>query len=458
MARGRVVPANKGKRYHPDPLTAEEVWALIQTCSPRSPTGIRNRALIIVLWRGGLRISEALGLEPRDLDREHCTVAVRGRGAGQRVVALDQEAFAVVVQWLDQRRAHGLDSQHPVFSTLAGQPIKPPYVRALLKRLRERAGIAKRVHPHGLRLTRAAELASAGVPTIKVQTFLGHSNLSTTMAYLRHIAPLSAADSTDAQSTSLNNQPDNYAGRRSADVGASLTCNSKRENALGKPPSSYRGKRKTLQDVVTAVNRRVLEKVSRDHAFVNQLMLMATLYVLRGEEIDVRLIQQDLGDDPRGKNLEGAFLIVEALIDEIAAHLQPPRGRRPLATPIVQKNAVVIASYFDGLRDAHRTNNAEKWLLLEPVLEQALQHEFKIHWLADGGMTYTPYQALGAPDSNDPRWLAAIDEKKKELERLSFKASIETILLRDNKARFGLNYRTLMQTARQGRAIRERRR
>jgi integrase len=72
---------------------------------------------------------------------------------------------------------------------IKGASLKTAYVRALLPRLAARAGIEKRVHPHGLRHTHAAELAREGTPLNLVQAQLGHSSLATTDGYLRHIAP-----------------------------------------------------------------------------------------------------------------------------------------------------------------------------------------------------------------------------------------------------------------------------
>jgi site-specific recombinase XerC len=80
-------PGNKGRRYPPEILTVEEVRALIAGCSNRAPTGVRNRALIVVLYRGGLRLEEALGLMARDVDARRGTVNVRhgqGRQAPRR--------------------------------------------------------------------------------------------------------------------------------------------------------------------------------------------------------------------------------------------------------------------------------------------------------------------------------------------------------------------------------------
>jgi site-specific recombinase XerD len=80
------VPANKGLKYPVEILTDREVQALIGACSHCAPTGVRNRALLTILYRGGVRISEALALQPKDLDPESGTVRVlNGKGALQAI-------------------------------------------------------------------------------------------------------------------------------------------------------------------------------------------------------------------------------------------------------------------------------------------------------------------------------------------------------------------------------------
>lgn len=183
-------PANAGQTLPPEVLTPEEVRALLQVPSSRAPTGIRNRALLAVLYRGGLRISEALALEGRDLDPQAGTLTVRhGKGDRRRVVGLDAGAFALLDRWRDERKRRGLRTG-PIFCTLDGRPLQASYVRSLLPRLAAKAGIEKRVHPHGLRHTCAAELAVEGVPVPLIQQQLGHASLHTTTVYLRHIAPV----------------------------------------------------------------------------------------------------------------------------------------------------------------------------------------------------------------------------------------------------------------------------
>ena len=188
----------KGRRLPPEPLTRQEVEALLRRCSRRAPTGFRNRALIAVLYRGGLRISEALALRLDDLDAETGAVRVlHGKGDRARTIGLDAGAFALVDAWVDCRRRIGLDRTAPLFCTLAGRRLHASYVRQLLPRLARKAGIGKRVHPHGLRHTHATELAAENVSLLDIQTQLGHAHLDNRA--LRAPAPARAHDREDAR-------------------------------------------------------------------------------------------------------------------------------------------------------------------------------------------------------------------------------------------------------------------
>lgn len=187
--KGRTAP-NKGRTFPPEVLTEGEVKALIRACSNRAPTGIRNRALIVAMYRAGLRLGEALALKPKDVDPKTGTVRVlHGKGDRHRVVGLDPGAMAIVMRWMDKRKQLGITGRSPLFCTLQGKPLKGSYVRTLLPRLASKVGIEKRVHPHALRHTMAFELAMEGVPVPVIQKQLGHASLATTQRYLDHIAP-----------------------------------------------------------------------------------------------------------------------------------------------------------------------------------------------------------------------------------------------------------------------------
>jgi len=201
---GQKAP-NAGKRFPAEILTPDEARALIQACSNRSPTGIRNRALLVMMYRGGLRVSEALALRPKDIDSEEGTVTIlHGKGDKRRMIGLDAGAFAVIERWIERRARLGFSGRDPLFCTLQGRQLHATYVRQLLPRLAKKAGIDKRVHPHGLRHTYAYELAvSEGRPLPVVQAALGHTSLMTTDRYVSHIAPVEVIETMRGRDWSL---------------------------------------------------------------------------------------------------------------------------------------------------------------------------------------------------------------------------------------------------------------
>jgi site-specific recombinase XerD len=188
--RGRL-PANKGKTYPAEILTTGEVKALLGQCSATSSLGIRDRALITMLYRCG----EALALHLKDVDLQVGSVTVlHGKGDRRRTVGIDPGALRVVESWIERRRELALPVDAPLFCTLRGTPIPSSQIRQLLPRLARRAGITKRVHPHGLRHTHAYELMMEGVAMAIIQRQLGHLSLATTSTYLAHIAPKELID------------------------------------------------------------------------------------------------------------------------------------------------------------------------------------------------------------------------------------------------------------------------
>jgi len=172
--------SNRGQRFPAEILTADEVKTLLGVCSSRAPTGVRNRALIATMYRGGLRISEVLALKLKDLDRKAGTVRLlNGKGKLTRTVGFDPTAFAMIERWLERRTERGIKRRAPIFCTLDGKPLEKAYVRALLRHLADKADIKKRVHAHALRHTHTAEFAREGVPIAVIQAQLGHANLGT---------------------------------------------------------------------------------------------------------------------------------------------------------------------------------------------------------------------------------------------------------------------------------------
>jgi site-specific recombinase XerD len=183
-----------GTTLDADLLTGAEVERLMRQCSRRAPTGVRNRALLAVLWRCGLRLGEALALQPKDFDPDAGTLVVqRGKGGKRRVVGVDVGTAALVGRWLEVRRKRGINGR-ALFCSLQGRPMDQSYVRHLLPRLARKAGIERRVHAHGLRHAFAVDLARSGAPIFVVRDSLGHSSVATTQVYLSRVGAHEAVD------------------------------------------------------------------------------------------------------------------------------------------------------------------------------------------------------------------------------------------------------------------------
>jgi integrase len=186
-----MAPGNKGKTYPAEPITQDEFLALLDACG-KSPAMVRLRALLVVLYRAGLRISEALDLVPSDIDPNVNTVTVRsGKGGKRRIVGIDPWALEQIQPWLNMRPRYPAG---PLFCIVEGPSkggrMSSPWVRTKLKELAAECGIEKNVRPHQLRHSLACDLAREGVPIPHISRQLGHSNVATTSTYLAGIAPV----------------------------------------------------------------------------------------------------------------------------------------------------------------------------------------------------------------------------------------------------------------------------
>jgi site-specific recombinase XerD len=182
-------PRNKGVRYPADPPTVDEIVAVMRKIAV-DRHGLRLRAMIVVLWRGGLRIQEALDLTESDLDARRGSILVRaGKGNKRREVGMDPWAWSDhLAPWVACRTQLPLG---PLFCVIdgatRGRPWSATAVRAELRRYALAAGVRRRFAPHQLRHAHAVELAREGVPLPVIQRQLGHSYVSTTSVYLQGI-------------------------------------------------------------------------------------------------------------------------------------------------------------------------------------------------------------------------------------------------------------------------------
>ncbi len=164
----------------PKTLTEDEVRRLLAVPNKNCPTGLRNRCMLQMMVDAGLRVSEALALAPCDINLDTRVVHVwRGKGAKDRTVYISEHTADLCRLWKKQRPANA----KTFFCTLKGGPLKDAYVRALVYRLREKAGIEKHIHPHMLRHTFATLRLARGDNIRQVQQLLGHASLSNTEIY-----------------------------------------------------------------------------------------------------------------------------------------------------------------------------------------------------------------------------------------------------------------------------------
>jgi site-specific recombinase XerD len=176
-------------RYPADPPTVEEIVAVMRRIAV-DRHGLRLRAMIVMLWRGGLRIQEALDLTESDLDARRGSILVRaGKGNKRREVGMDPWAWSDhLAPWVACRAQLPLG---PLFCVIdgatRGRPWSATAVRAELRRYALAAGVRRRFAPHQLRHAHAVELAREGVPLPVIQRQLGHPYVSTTSVYLQEI-------------------------------------------------------------------------------------------------------------------------------------------------------------------------------------------------------------------------------------------------------------------------------
>jgi len=180
--------------------TVDEIVAVMRTAGNGSDAA-RLRALIVILWRAGLRVSEALDLSETDLDRASGGILVRrGKCGKRREVGMDRWAWSQLEPWLEIR------AQLPVGALLcvihgptAGRHWEPSAARKQLKRAAATAGVRRRFAPHQLRHAHAVEMAHEGVPLVVIQRQLGHSNLGITSIYLQGIDSAEIIDTVHAR-------------------------------------------------------------------------------------------------------------------------------------------------------------------------------------------------------------------------------------------------------------------
>ena len=178
------VDAPKKEKILPTYLSVEEVELLLNAPNMKSPSGIRDKAMLELMYASGLRVSELLSLEKANVNLKKGIVIVFGKGAKERKVPMGDFALEYVVKYINQVRGkfHGADSKY-LFLNRQGKPLSRIYFFKQIRKYASEVGIEKEISPHTLRHCFATHLLEGGAQLRTVQEMLGHANIATTQIY-----------------------------------------------------------------------------------------------------------------------------------------------------------------------------------------------------------------------------------------------------------------------------------
>ena len=180
------VPVPKQVRKLPSYLGIPEVEQLLALPDPRTPLGLRDRALLEVLYATGIRVSELVGLNLGDTDCSAGAVVVRGKGSKERFVPLGSQAITALGEYLERGRPRLAARASPgraLFLNGRGGRLSGRSVRRILDRYVEQLALTTHVSPHTLRHSFATHLLQRGADLRSVQEMLGHVSVKTTQIY-----------------------------------------------------------------------------------------------------------------------------------------------------------------------------------------------------------------------------------------------------------------------------------
>ncbi len=196
-----LVEAPKLGRYLPDVLSVDDVVSVIESVDASTSQGIRDRAILEILYGCGLRVSEVVGLKISYLYFEDGFLRVTGKGDKERLVPLGDMAADAVRTYMDVRPdPYGQDADDILFLNRFGRPLSRQSVFKMIKNQALIAGVKASISPHTFRHSFATHLVENGADLRVVQEMLGHENITTTEIYT-HI------DSTTWQKEVLDRHP-----------------------------------------------------------------------------------------------------------------------------------------------------------------------------------------------------------------------------------------------------------
>lgn len=173
------------EKYLPETLNAGTIKRLLESVSGTDPLGLRDRAMLELLYASGLRISELCNVRLEGIDLEEGMIRVTGKGNKTRLIPVGTEAREAIRRYLEVERPQLVSSRSgaEIFLSVRGRKLTPQRVWQLVKRYAARAGLEANVYPHLLRHSFATHLLAGGADLRIIQEMLGHADISTTQIY-----------------------------------------------------------------------------------------------------------------------------------------------------------------------------------------------------------------------------------------------------------------------------------
>ncbi len=178
----KLVPTPKGERRLPTFLTVDETFKLVETPDISSVLGLRDRAILELLYSSGLRVSELVGVCLNNLNLSASFVKVLGKGGVERIIPVGSKAASAIEKYMD-KRPELKPKEDSLFLNSVGRKITVRSIARIVKKYTGISGIPKNISPHVLRHTFATHLLGSGADLRAIQEMLGHRNLSTTQRY-----------------------------------------------------------------------------------------------------------------------------------------------------------------------------------------------------------------------------------------------------------------------------------
>ncbi len=174
----------KTGRHYPRILNIDEMMSLLEVEEEPSPRGLRDKALLELLYGSGLRISEALSLDIDDVEISGKIIRVKGKGEKDRLVPITDKCKELLKRYLEQRNAFSpAEGERAFFLGIQGKRLHRREAYRIVDKARKRAGVLYKIGPHTLRHSFATHMLEGGADLRSVQKLLGHSRLSTTQRY-----------------------------------------------------------------------------------------------------------------------------------------------------------------------------------------------------------------------------------------------------------------------------------